>query len=59
MFGLIFTSVKGRRVTHLYGFKPAGLLHLVVDDGLVLNDAIISGSGEDHILESDKEETES
>lgn len=43
---------------HLYGFKPAGLLHLVVDDRLVLIDPLISSSGEDHILDGEKEKTQ-
>lgn len=39
-----------RRGTHFYCLEPARLLHLVVDDRLVLVDALVAGSGEDHIL---------
>lgn len=39
-----------RRGTHFYCLEPARLLHLVVDDRLVLVDAIVASSGEDHIL---------
>lgn len=44
-----------RRETHLNCFKPAWLLHLVVDDRLVLIDAVVSGSGEDHALDEEEE----
>lgn len=40
--------------THLNCFKPARLLDLVVDDGLVLEDPLVPGAGEDHILEREK-----
>lgn len=40
----------GSGETHFYRFKPARLLHLVVDDRLVLVDALISSSREDHVL---------
>lgn len=39
-----------RRGTHFYCLEPARLLHLVVDDRLVLVDALVASSGEDHIL---------
>lgn len=39
-----------RRGTHFYRLEPARLLHLVVDDRLVLVDALVARSGEDHIL---------
>lgn len=45
------------RQTYFYCFKPARLLHLVVDDGLVLADAFVSGSREDHILDEDMRST--
>lgn len=41
--------------SHLYGFEPPGLLHLVVDDRLILVDALVSGSREDHILDKEEE----
>lgn len=44
-----------KRETNLYCFKPAWLLYLVVDDRLVLIDALISSSREDHILDEEKE----
>lgn len=45
------------RQTYFYCFKPARLLHLVVDDGLVLADAFVSGSREDHVLDEDMRNT--
>lgn len=45
------------RQTYFNCFKPARLLHLVVDDGLVLADAFVSGSREDHILDEDMRST--
>lgn len=44
-------EVSGK--THFYCFKPAWLLHLVVDDRLILIDALVSGSREDHILDKE------
>lgn len=46
-----------RRETHFYCFKPAWLLHLVIDDRLVLIDAIVSSSGEDHVLDKEMKKT--
>lgn len=40
--------------TYFYGLKPARLLDLVVDDRLVLVNALVSGAGEDHILEAEE-----
>lgn len=51
-------EVEVRRETHLYCFKPAWLLHLVVDDRLVLIDPLISSSREDNILNIKKENTQ-
>lgn len=50
-------EVDVRRETHFYCFKPAWLLHLVIDDRLVLIDAIISSSREDHILDKEMKKT--
>lgn len=36
---------------YFYCFKPARLLHLVVDDRLVLADTFVSSSREDHVLD--------
>lgn len=44
-------KMRKERDTHLYCFKPAWLLYLVIDDRFVLIDAFISSSGEDHILD--------
>ena len=42
--------------THLDGFKPARLLYLVIDDRLVLVDALVPSAREDHILETERED---
>lgn len=60
---LIITDKKNEEVevsreTHFYCFKPAWLLHLVVDDRLILIDALISGSREDHILNKEMKKTQ-
>lgn len=39
------------RPTYFYCLEPARLFDLVVDDRLVLVDALISGAGENHVLE--------
>lgn len=36
--------------SHLHRLVPARLLHLVVDDRLVLGDAIVAGTREDRLL---------
>lgn len=43
-------EAEGSGETHFYRFKPARLLHLVIDDRLVLVDAFVSSSREDHVL---------
>lgn len=43
------------RGAYLYCLKPAWLLHLVVDDRLVLSDPTFSSSREDHILYKEKD----
>lgn len=58
LFGATKKKQYIRRELHLYCFKPAWLLHLVVDDRLVLIDPVISSSREDHILDTRKENTQ-
>lgn len=40
--------------TYFYCLEPARLLDLVVDDRLVLVNALVSGAGEDHVLEAEE-----
>ena len=47
---------KGIRQTNLDGFKPAWLFYLVVDDRLVLQDALVSSTREHHVLKERERE---
>lgn len=47
----------GRGGTYFYCLEPTRLLDLVVDDWLVLVDALVSSAGEDHVLEAEERDT--
>lgn len=49
---------SGRGGTYFYCLEPTWLLDLVIDDWLVLVDALVSSTGEDHILEAEEREGE-
>lgn len=46
------------RPTYFYCLEPSRLFDLVVDDRLVLVDALISGAGENHVLEEREKKTQ-
>lgn len=47
-----YSGAERRGGTYFYCLEPARLLDLVVDDRLVLVDALVSGTREDHVLEA-------